>query len=278
MRPSTLPPSPEADSFGRRAEPLSSNSEDQPRNPDTRKGAATSELVKIIWPPGGSGRIQEILSRSGCRRRYVVPRLRNRSCREAHGEAQEEADACTLLDACAGVEFQEQPANIRFEWCGEWHDHRPDIFVSGTDSRREFWECKKNYEAKKFDVRQRTIRLAELLQPLGITYRLVTTYDLTQRSFLENARFIRRRASIVVPPSYGSGVLRHLTQARLTTLGSLVDGAFDARKDWFASLIYWGYIRADLSAPLSRSTRVSIPISGDTPWVWQLFETSKSSA
>lgn len=157
----------------------------------------TGNGIRIEWPWTEHGRARTVITRSGAHRRYIVPCFRS-GLREAHGDAPEERDAFILLDACAGVEFQEQPARILFEWRGTQHEHFPDILVLAR-TIKEFWECKKDRESLDLEVRRRTERLIELLAPLGFGYRLVTTSQLNQKQLIENAIRMRRRATLKVP-------------------------------------------------------------------------------
>lgn len=231
----------------------------------------TSEL-QIQWPEAWPARIRKVISRSGTRRRYIVPCYRYGEL-EAHGEAREEELAFILLDACDGIEFQEQSCRLTFQFCGETHEHVPDILVAAAD-RYEFWECKRHHEAVQFWIRKRAERLRALLAAHQITYRVVSTAELLVGAYLDNAKLLRRFAKH--PVSDGAqleamlqlGKAGHLSVKQLTEKlngpGSLCD---------VYALIYSGKVHADLSVKLTPLSPLHLPDSGRLPWVWQLFAT-----
>lgn len=123
------------------------------------EGSPTDGLA--IKRPQDHSRIRRVLSRSGTRRRYIIP-----SCRygtiEAHNEtAEEDAAAFILLDSCPGVEFKEQPARFIFQWCGETCQHTADSLVASR-ARWVFWECKRTEEAGNFWIRKHSEWMREL--------------------------------------------------------------------------------------------------------------------
>jgi hypothetical protein len=242
----------------------------RPHSEKVREGTG----IRVLWPWAEHGRARKIISRSGARRRYVVPCFRGRD-REAHGEAEEEALAAVILDACAGVEFQEQPAEIEFEWRGERTIHFPDLLVvHGTQA--EFWECKRDYEATDLAVRRRSDRLQELLWPLGFGYRLVTTSQLRRAAYYTNAIELRRHAKdLVANPDWYSG-LRISPSTAGTANAVMRHVPPQHRSAAIAALLYNGAIVADLSRALTTNATVRAPSSteGDTPWVLQLFAKS----
>ncbi|TLY50613.1 MAG: hypothetical protein E6K53_09930 [Gammaproteobacteria bacterium] len=203
----------------------------------------------------------------------MVPCYRG-GLREAHGEAPEEEAAFILLDACVGVEFQEQPAKILFEWRGTEHEHFPDILVLAR-SIKEFWECKKDHESLDLVVRRRTERLTELLAPLGFGYRLVTTSQLTQKYLLNNAISMRRRASSKVPDYVDRRIAKlgfdaSIQAARL--LGSNSRDSADHLSLLYACL-YQGVLTGNLWKPISIGMDVKRSSSNTVqPWVWQIFD------
>jgi hypothetical protein len=204
----------------------------------------------------------------------VVPCFRGGD-REAHCESAEERDAAILLDACAGVAFQEQPATFVFRWREEEFQHIPDFLVV-TEQGKEFWECKRESEALDLVIRRRTERLSDLLAPLGFGYRLVSTRQILAGNYVENAIRMRRRAKVVVPEC----VLRRceslveLPPAR----ASEVLAEFMAREDVSASSIlfaclYQGVLLGNLHDLISMDMAVAPSGAGRVrPWVWQLFE------
>lgn len=224
------------------------------------------------WPETLSGRIKKVITRSGTRRRYAVPCYRYGN-REAHCEAAEEATACILLDACPDIEFQEQPLRLTFQWCGEAHQHIPDLLVA-CGTRYEFWECKRTGEASQFRIRKRSERLREILAPLKIRYRVVTGQELLAGSYSANARLIRRFATRSVSEWVRLEANLRTQRASTMTLGALVDvlDAEDSACDVLA-LIYEGALSVDMSVLLTRESAIYPPASeGSEPWVWQIFD------
>jgi hypothetical protein len=122
--------------------------------------------IRVQWPEVGQDRVRRVITWSGVRRRYAIPCYRCGD-QEAQCEAAEEAAACILLDACPGIEFQEQPLTLRFSWLGKIHRHIPDLLVASPD-HYEFWKCKRDTEAGNFWIRKRAERLQMLLAPTGI--------------------------------------------------------------------------------------------------------------
>lgn len=231
--------------------------------------------LAIKWPQG-YGRIKEVVTRSGARRRYVIPCYRYGD-REAHCEAAEEAAACILLDACPGIEFQEQPFRLEFPWLGEIHQHVPDLLVA-SPGRYELWECKREAEAGNFWIRKRAEHLRTLLAPTQVGYRVVTGREVFAGHCLENARMLRRFATQWVSPSIASelalqvrfaGVLT-LDQARKRLAGEVDIGDILA-------LIYRGTICTDLNVRLTEKSVIHLPERNERlPWVWQLFDAAST--
>jgi len=227
--------------------------------------------LSIEWPSRFPSRVRKVVTRSGAHRRYVVPCYRHGDV-EAHGDAAEEAAAFILLDACPDVEFQEQPARFSFEWIGRWHQHVPDLLVA-TDTRFEFWECKRSSEAGQFWIRKRAERLKELLTPLGVGYRVVSGEMLYRDAFLANAKRLRRFAKRPLSETaVVEAALRTRTAGELA-IHELADMLSDDEpvSDVLA-LLYAGILCADLSLPLTRQSRVHLRTQEEHPWVWRLFD------
>ncbi|HEU0197674.1 MAG TPA: hypothetical protein VFQ88_10730 [Nevskiaceae bacterium] len=239
-------------------------------------GASPVPGLTIEWPSPFPGRIRRVISRSGAHRRYVVACYRHGDL-EAHADATEEASAFALLDACAGVEFQEQPARLKFDWLDGQHEHVPDILVA-TGARSEFWECKRSSEADGFWIRKRSERMRELLLPLGVGYRVVTGDVLHRGSFLANAQILRRFAKHVVAVSASSEATARTCAAGeivLSRLASFLSGE-EPIADVLA-LVYAGTLCADLRAPLTAHTPIRLPSTEEErPWVWQLFDAASA--
>ena len=230
--------------------------------------------IRIEWPRTEEGRARTVITRSGAHRRYMVPCFRG-GLREAHGDAPEERDAFILLDACAGVEFQEQPARILFEWRGTQHEHFPDILVL-AQSIKEFWECKKDQESLDLEVRRRTERLTELLSPLGFGYRLITTSQLDQERLIENAIRMRRRATLMIPDHVSRRINKLGLDAPAIPAARLF-GSYPRDLDDHISLLYaclyQGVLTGNLREPISIDMDVMRPSLKEVkPWVWQLFD------
>lgn len=237
-----------------------------------RLGAEPVSGLKITWPLMFPGRVRKVISRSGVHRRYSVPCYRYGE-REAHGDAVEEAAAFILLDACPGIEFQEQPARLQFEWLDRQRDHIPDILVA-AGACCEFWECKRSSEADGFWIRKRSERVRELLMPLGVGYRVITGDLLYRGSFLANARILRRFAKHSVSDSVLAEATARTRAAGEVALGELA--GFLAGKEPIAdvfALLYAGRLRANLSQPLTGRTSIRLPSTEEEEsWVWQLFD------
>lgn len=225
--------------------------------------------VSIEWPWEKHGRAKKVISRAGARRRYIVPSFRDGD-REVHCEAHEEALAAVLLDACAGVQFQEQPATIRFQWNNEEVVHYPD-FLAVAGEFKEFVECKRDHELGDLYIRCRTDRLVEVLSPLGYSYRLASTSQLEQAWYLQNAIRMRRRAKLAISDE----ILRMchslpLSGMRAAEILSCVDEC--ERINVLYALLYQGVASARLEKQLSLETIIGPPAhQGARPWVWELF-------
>lgn len=241
-----------------------------------RLGDSPVDGLTIVWPPAFPNRIRNVITRSGTRRRYVVPCFRHGD-REAHGEASEEQAAFILLDACPGIEFQEQPAKFAFQWCGETCQHFPDLLVASPQCC-EFWECKRSEEASSFWVRKRSERLRELLAPLQIGYRVVSGRELFADSFLDNAKRLRRFAKHLVSLSSEAEIRARLEGNRPLTFQQLADSLRSAssQSDLMA-MIYRGDVVANLAVKLTTQSQLyPASVDGRAPWVWQLFDQDRS--
>lgn len=238
-----------------------------------RKRLGTEPIagLTIQWPTPFPGRIRKVITRSGAHRRYSVPCYRYGE-REAHGDAAEEAASFILLDACPGVEFQEQPARLTFEWRGAHVDHIPDILVA-SDERFEFWECKRASQANDFWIRKRSERLRELLTPIGIGYRVVTGDTLYRGSYLANARQLRRFAKRPVSDSVAlEAILRTRAAGAIDMVKLAGYLASDEPLADLLALIYAGTLYADLSSPLRCTAQIRLPTTEEEPpWALRLF-------
>jgi len=227
--------------------------------------------IRIHWPTSASGRARTVITRSGIRRRYVIPCFRFED-REAHCEAVEEAAACIILDACHGMEFQEQPVRFEFTWLGKTHEHFPDVLVA-CKNRYEFWECKRKQETSDFMTRKRAEHLRALLEPIGVGYRVISGKELFADAFLENARLLRRFAKHPVSESEKVEARLQVGQVGKCTLQQLAAMLASAEpiSDVLA-MIYNGDLCTDLRLKLTRSSLVNIPENNRSlPWVWQIL-------
>ncbi len=227
--------------------------------------------IRVQWPEVGRDRVRRVITRSGVRRRYAIPCYRDGD-REAQCEAAEEAAACILLDACPGIEFQEQPLTLTFSWLGKPHQHVPDLLVA-SPGRYEFWECKRDTEARNFWIRKRAERLQTLLAPTGVGYRVVTGREVFAGHYLENARLLRRFATHRVPSSVESEAELQVRQTGTVTIQriqrALRTGTGIAD---ILALVYRGDLSVDLNVRLTAQSLVFLPDRNRRlPWVWQLF-------
>lgn len=238
-----------------------------------REQVVEGDSIQILWPREQHGRARTVVTRSGAHRRFVVPCFRGGD-REAHCDAAEERDLAILLDACAGIEFQDQPATIVFEFNGQETEHEPDFLAIGG-SRRVFIECKKDQESLDLYIRCRTTRLRELLHPLGFEYQLVTTSQLQVGAYLENARRMRRRANV----EFDLGELRQHMQSAASApviAGPLLsESASKFRAEpqtvLYAAL-YQGVLIGDLSEEISLNMTVEFSVHpGERPWLWYVL-------
>lgn len=244
----------------------------RPREERMRKGVG----VKIYWPSKPHGRIRQILTRSGARRRYAVPCFRGGE-RSVHCEADEESIAAILLDACFGVEFQEQPARIEFEWRGALETHYPDALVV-ADQVKEFWEFKRDGEVKDVYFRRRTERIAQLLRPLGYGYRMIPRAALLLAWYYRNAIEMRRHAKLIAKHPQWLVDLSARMAGRVLPSADVVLNFVPAEQRLSAlhSLLYNGHLVADLSKSVTLDSNVHPPrgTGGGLPWVWELLEKS----
>lgn len=230
--------------------------------------------LQIQWPEHWPGRIRKVISRSGTRRRYIVPCYRYGEL-EAHGEAKEEELAFILLDACDGVEFQEQPCRLSFRFCGEVHEHVPDLLVA-REGQCEFWECKRKHEATQFWIRKRAECLRALLATYQIGYRVVSTTDLLTDGYIDNAKLLRRFAKYPVSEKTELEAMLEVREAGQLAIGQLAEKITTAEPlSAIYALLYSGKLRIDLSAKISKESLLHILDDGNIPWVWQLFARAK---
>lgn len=194
----------------------------------------------------------------------------------AHGESPEEATAYVILDACFGVNFQEQPARIEFQWRKGRVDHYPDTLVV-TSKVKEFWEFKKDHEAEDVLYRRRAERLLELLEPLGYGYRLVPTYTLMRGFYYRNAMEMRRQSKLARTLANWQAIVKYLKDkvpapARVV-LAKLPESQ---RLDVLLAALYAGELSTDFSVPITFDSQIHPPrsTSGEKPWVWELLEKS----
>jgi len=197
--------------------------------------------------------------------------------REAHGEAAEEAAAFILLDACPGVEFQEQPARFTFQWCGKTCQHFPDLLVASND-RFEFWECKRAEESQDFWIKKRTERLQELLAPLHIGYRVVSGLELFYEGFLDNAKRIRRFAKHSVSPSSEADARAQLDLHGALGFQQLAEHLRSSSPtDDLMAMIYHGNVVTNMGIKLTRLSQLYTSCGERRdPWVWQLFDRDRN--
>ena len=261
---------------------LDRQSDSPPKTSHRAVGRPADETVRegrgisIYWPLTEHGRARRVLSRSGARRRYVVPCFRGQE-RNAHCEAPEEATGAVLLDACAGVEFQEQPARIEFEWLGKVLDHYPDCLAVAAEVK-VFLEFKKDHEAADLYFRRRAERLAELLKELGYGYQMIPARSLKSAAYYDNAIAMRRDARLIARhPEWRQQVRSQMSRSCQETGRSILKAIPEGlRHSALLSLLYDGELDTDFSVPISLDSHIHPPLSvkGGLPWVWELFEKS----
>lgn len=179
-----------------------------------------------------------------------------------------------LLDACSGVEFQEQPARILFNLAGD-KEHYPDLLVV-SGATKEFWECKRDAEALDLFVRKRTELLRALLRPLGFGYRVVTTSQLTSGNYLENAVSMRRRAKQPASMATQRHIRDHMADFIPAKASQVLSGISACDQfDILCNLLYAGDVAGHLWEKISLEMTIQpARLKGMKPWVWQLFETT----
>lgn len=185
-----------------------------------------------------------------------------------------------MLDASAGIAFQEQPAIVEFEFNGEDRQHYPDFLITDR-TRKTFVECKNDDEAADLEIRQRTACLERLLRPLGFEYHLATTSQLHFGWFLENAIRMRRRATIELPPKLIDALrARPSTQTPAHRVLSNVTHLTDEVPfSVLYAALYQGLVTGDLSKPISLDMHIRpSKTEGEEPWVWRVLQKISSSA
>jgi len=241
-----------------------------------RLGDSPVAGLLIEWPVSFPDRIRTVVTRSGTRRRYIVPCFRYGDI-EAHGEAAEEEAAFIVLDACPGIEFQEQPCKFTFQWCGETCQHIPDLLVASRE-RCEFWECKRAEEAGHFWIRKRSERLRGLLAPLHVGYRVVSGLELFAGCYLDNAKRLRRFAKHLASLSNEAEARAQLDRNGALSFQQLA-GKFRgaSAEDDLMAMIYGGDLLTSLAVKLTRQSQLYLSSNdGRLPWVWQLFDQDRS--
>lgn len=233
---------------------------------------------RMTWPEIG-GRCRRVLTRSGMRRRFVVPGYRH-GRREIHCESTEERDVALILDSMANLAFQEQPALIDFLWRGERHIHYPD-FAIWLPQGLYFVECKRDDEGQSLGIRARTEHLTDILGEAGIVYRLLTRGELDRTFHVQNAKTLRAARNASLSPSddrkmrivisKGPCAINYLVAAINPTRNrsiEVVQGIYSA--------IYAGALSLDWNVPLDRNSLVD---RGDTEarFPWPLHHYAKTS-
>lgn len=238
-----------------------------------RERIREADSIRILWPWEEHGRARTVVTRSGAHRRYIVPCFRGGD-REVHCDAAEERDLAILLDACVGIEFQEQPAAMVFEFNGQEVEHFPDFLAIGG-GRKIFFECKKDHEALDLYIRCRTTRLRELLRPLGFEYQLVTTCQLQAAAYLENCRRMRRRANVGIDFVTLRQHVQYASGASITARRLLAKSTQNVGVDPLNALysgLYQGIFVGDLSEEISLNMTVDISDHpGEKPWLWHVL-------
>ncbi|WP_290594899.1 hypothetical protein [Arenimonas sp. SCN 70-307] len=182
--------------------------------------------------------------------------------------------AAIILDACFGTDFQEQPAELTFDWRSRSHRHYPDFLVVAGELR-EFWEIKNDKEAADIRFRRRAERLSELLEPLGYAYRLVAGSVLSRGAYYRNAILLRRFRSALqtLHPRYLRSI-PEIPPRKVIVASELLRNIPSGQSDGvLLSLLFEGKVSADLSKPVTAYTNIHPPLSsqGRMPWVWELF-------
>lgn len=233
---------------------------------------------RVIWPVNG-GRCRRILTRSGMRRRFVVPGYRH-GRREIHCESTEERDVALILDATAHIAFQEQPALIDFLWRGERHIHYPD-FAIWSPQGLHFVECKRDDEGQSLGIRARTEHLTNILDEAGIVYRLLTRGELDRTFHVQNAKTLRAARNATLPPS-DDRKMRIATSRGPCVINDLVaeinppkNGSIEVVQGIY-SAIYAGALSFNWNLLLDRNSLVDLG-NAEARFPWPLHHYAKTS-
>lgn len=222
----------------------------------------------IALPAPGQVRVRHLVHRGAPRPTTKVPSVL--LGRVVQCESVLEAELASILDACPGVIwFAEQPAIIRFRFKRAPTFHVPDFAVV-TAAGCEFVEVKFGKDVTN-DVVDRTARLAALLRPYGMGYRLVTERHIRTQPMLGNARQLLIRGRETVEPTWAlrtQEAVRRRGSIRLAEFGWREPGSFEA--GGIARLILDARLHLDMRAEISPDTQVYFAaILNEENLLWQ---------
>ena len=222
--------------------------------------------LTIQFPPEGELRVRRIISRAAPRptTKFFALRLE----RYVHCESLLEVEVAELLDACpAATSFAEQAMLLTYTMSGEVREHIPDLVVR-TATRRLVLEAKFLQTQKEEDL-QRAEYLRPLLAAQGYEYFLVDETHTRHHCYLQNARFLLRRARMEPSEETKLLILHHVSTNGMT-LGEAIDSPQMTDIMW---MIWAGLLTIPMRDAFAPATCITLPAEqGGAPWVLELFK------
>lgn len=214
----------------------------------------TSAITSIIFPPVGTLRWRDVVSRSQSRPSGKYPSVK--MGRMLQWESRNELNAFRLLDCDPQVRvFTEQPCKIQYMSGGVATYHVPDILVE-IDGRKELWEVKPDSEAIRPEIAARTAVLTQHLPMWGYAYRVVLGNDLASQPRLRNADRLLQFGRDPVTECEQEFIRRALKRYGQLIWSSACAGEYGARgRQILCRMVINGTLSIDLNEIWSADTR-----------------------
>ncbi|HSY35610.1 MAG TPA: hypothetical protein VK814_07670 [Acidobacteriaceae bacterium] len=223
--------------------------------------SVASGITSILFPPVGTLRWRDVVSRSQSRPSGKFPSLK--MGRMLQWESRNELNAFRLLDSNPQINaFTEQPCRIEYTIGGVATYHVPDILVE-VDGRKELWEIKPNSEATQPEIAARTVVMSQHLPTWGYVYRVVLADDLLSQPRLRNANRLLQFGRDHVTECEQESIRLALKQSGRLMWSSACDGNYGARgRQILCRMVIDGTLSIDLNEIWSAGTEFVVENGG----------------
>ena len=214
---------------------------------------------------GPRRRAREVISPSGGIMRCKFPSRKNG--RLVHCEGLLELDAAYLFEANHRVaSFREQPITINYPDEARIRRYTPDFELTLTNGMTVWAEIKPLSSLARAEVQHKLACISAHLARVAQPFVILTDMVLREEPRRENLQLIFHRASRTQKTAEAHiAAVRRWTNGLPGSLGAAAKALATEGLEPY-SLLMAGYLRCDLSTPLTDDTRITINQGNDDGW------------